>query len=387
MQIFLVAGASVWVHTGFQIAREHILFHESWVRAVIIIGAVAIVALVSAAALRSKQLVRRYEGSASTAVASVAAFLLVFVFCSFPQVKMHHPIPLFAERVFAGGGWIEILCLSVYAAWLAERLVSAPATGLLRRRIWIFFSLVFFTQVLLGLAGLPICLMTGKLHLPVPALVFAGPLYRGEGFFMPILFGATILFAGPVWCSWLCYIGSWDNLAAESEKLPGRPIRHRDSIRAGILVCTIAAGLILRWCGVPAGAAAAAGGAFGIGGIAIMVFLSSKRGSMLHCTMYCPIGLIADIAGKINPFRIKIGTGCTDCRHCARVCRYGALTAEDIRRRRPGLTCTLCGDCTSACGGRQIDYHFPGLNASAARTAFIVIVVFLHALFLGFGRL
>ena len=45
--------------------------------------------------------------------------------------------------------------------------------------------------------------MTGKLHLPVPALIVAGPVYRGSVGFMLILFLCTILLVGPAWCSHL----------------------------------------------------------------------------------------------------------------------------------------------------------------------------------------
>ena len=34
---------------------------------------------------------------------------------------------------------------------------------------------------------------------PIPAMILAGPLYRGEGFFMPLLFLSTIFFVGPAW--------------------------------------------------------------------------------------------------------------------------------------------------------------------------------------------
>ena len=54
----------------------------------------------------------------------------------------------------------------------------------------------------------------GEMHLPVPALILAGPLYRGEGFFMLFLFLSTVLIVGPAWCSWLCYVGAWDNVSS-----------------------------------------------------------------------------------------------------------------------------------------------------------------------------
>lgn len=63
-----------------------------------------------------------------------------------------------------------------------------------RTRARLLFSIVFFGQ-LLGILVNPVFLMTGKQHLPVPAIILAGPLYRLEGLFMPILFLSTLLLA------------------------------------------------------------------------------------------------------------------------------------------------------------------------------------------------
>ena len=104
----------------------------------------------------------------------------------------------------------------------------------------------------------------------------------------------------------------------------------------------------------------------------------------------CRIGLRRDQKrhNTANPFRIRIDTGgCTSCMACARVCRYSALTLKDIRSGRPALTCTLCGDCITGCPHKTIHYHFPGLTAETARKVFIVLVISLHAIFLGVARI
>jgi len=72
---------------------------------------------------------------------------------------------------------------------------------------------------------------------------------------------------------------------------------------------------------------------------------------------------------------------------CAAVCRYDALRPDDIRARKPGLSCTLGGDCISSCAGRFIEYRCFGLSPRSARTAFLVLAVSLHAVFLGVARL
>jgi hypothetical protein len=89
----------------------------------------------------------------------------------------------------------------------------------------------------------------------------------------------------------------------------------------------------------------------------------------------------------MNPFRIRISSGCSDCGACSLPCRYDALSKEDIGRRRPGPSCTLCGDCLSRCRDSQIGYRFLGLSPAAARSLFLVLVVAGHASFLGVARI
>jgi len=261
-------------------------------------------------------------------------------------------------------------------------------TAMWRRRLWTFFSVVFFVQLAIGLAGAEQFLMSGKLHLPIPAMIVAGPLYRGTGFFMPILFTVTVLLVGPAWCSYLCYIGSWDLNAAASRKRPSHLPSWRDWFRVGILAATVAAALGLRSIGVGAAVATAAGLLVGLLGVGIMVVVSRHMGSMIHCAMYCPIGLVADVMGKLSPFRLRINDEtCTDCGACALGCRYGALRPEHISARKPGLSCSLCGDCVSACRRRSIEYRFARLSPRRARTVFLVMVASLHAVFLGVARI
>ena len=131
------------------------------------------------------------------------------------------PAILLADRFLPGAGWAEIFLLALYAA-LATRAMLDPARSAgWRLRIWLLFSLVFFSQLALGLLLDQRFLMTGDLHLPVPALIVAGPAYRGSGLFMPGLFLAAVLLAGSAWCSHLCYLGGWDSLAARGKSRPG----------------------------------------------------------------------------------------------------------------------------------------------------------------------
>jgi ferredoxin len=321
------------------------------------------------------------------AFAQGAAFWLTAGLLAVARAKAPFPV-LLADRFFPGWGVLEILALALYAAWLAGRMLAAPRTGPLRSRYWAAFSLVFFGQLALGLLGWGVFLMTGALHLPVPALIVAGPIYRGGGLFMPILYLSTVLLVGPGWCSHLCYIGAADDACARlgrkaPKRLPGRRIWWR----AATLALAVGLAALFRALGVATGVAIGAAALFGLIGLAIMGTLSRKAGVMVHCTQYCPIGLVGNILGKVSPWRVRIGPGCDGCGRCTRACRYLALSPDDLSRGRPGLSCTLCGDCVGACPGGRIGFHFPGLSPETARTAFFTLVIALHAVFLGVARI
>ena len=304
-------------------------------------------------------------------------------------VRAKAPVPLLlADRFFPGSGMAEITLLGLYAAWLTGRMLDAGRTGPIRSRYWAAFSLVFFGQLALGLAGVSRMLMTGALHLPVPALIVAGPIYRGEGLFMPILYLATLLLVGPAWCSHLCYIGAADDACARLGRKPPRQLPGRLVWwRLGSLLLVAGGAWGLRAMGARPVTAVTGAAVFGLAGLGVMLFVSRRMGVMIHCTMFCPIGLVGNLLGKASPWRIRIAPGCDGCGRCSRACRYLALTPADLARGRPGISCTLCGDCTGACPSGRIGFRFPGLTPETARRSFFVLVVALHAVFLGVARM
>lgn len=259
-----------------------------------------------------------------------------------------------------------------------------------RPRIWGLFSAVFFLQLFLGLLGMESMLMTGSLHLPVPALIVAGPVFRGTGFFMPILFCITLLLVGPAWCSHLCYVGAWDDGLSRLGKRPApNATLRRLSFwgRGATLVLAVGAAFTLRSLGVPGMTAILLAAGFGLVGVGVMVFVSRRMGMVTHCTALCPMGLVANFFGKMSPWRIRVGADCNKCGACFTRCRFNALDEVRVELGSPAVSCTLCGDCLSACAHNQIKYRFPGLSPDVARQVFVVLVVSLHALFLGVARI
>ncbi len=326
------------------------------------------------------------ERATSPILTQLSVFILTAFLLSFIQLKIASPM-LMVERFIPGWGWFEILALSLYAGFVAGKMLRPTLSPQWRLRIWLLFSVVFFSQLLIGLLGVDSFLMTGTLHLPVPAMIVAGPLFRAERFFMPILFASTVILVGPAWCSHLCYLGAWDAVASIHKKKPTAMPLWRHPLRIGILLFVAAGSLSLRWMGVSMVVAVGFGFVFGLFGIVMMVFWSRTSGVMTQCITYCPIGLLANWFGRISPFRIRITPDCNACGACSIVCRYDALTEKDIQRRIPGKTCTLCGDCIKSCKGRWIEYGFSRLTPERARKLFIVLIVSLHAVFLGVARI
>jgi NAD-dependent dihydropyrimidine dehydrogenase PreA subunit len=387
-QVFLLFGGFIWIERTISLVRERQQDGQSWVRLAVILGVVALFTILSAAVFNNKKIQTIFKkGHPGSTLPAVISCVVTAVLLSIVQMKVKTPVILLLERFLPGAGWVEVMLLALYAGWITEKLIDPQKTPLIRSRIWTFFSIVFFTQLLLGLAGIEKLLMTGKIHLPVPALIIAGPLFRGEGFFMLILFGATILLVGPAWCSYLCYIGAWDNLAARAKKIPGPLLPWRHAVRIGILILVLIATILLRILGIPGLLAVILAAVFGLLGVAIMVFFSRKFGGMVHCITYCPIGLAANWLGRISPFRLRITAKCTECGACRLACRYEALKVTDIEKRKPGLTCTLCGDCITRCKENALEYKFLEMKPTAARCVFIVMAASLHAVFLAAARL
>ncbi|WP_027190988.1 4Fe-4S binding protein [Fundidesulfovibrio putealis] len=339
------------------------------------------------APLKPLQITQRPPALArDTTIPALAAWALTLCALGAVQLKASTPM-LLAERFLPGAGWLEASLLALYAGFVVQAMLSPGRSPVVRRRIWGLFSFVFFAQLALGLVGFERFLMTGALHLPVPALIAAGPLFRGEGLFMLILFGSTVLLLGPGWCSHLCYIGAWDSAMSGAKKRPGPLPAWVRRGRAALAVLVLGGAWLMGRLGVPVVWAAGLAAGFGLAGVGIMIIVSRRAGVMTHCTGWCPMGLAAGILGKLSPWRLRIREGCTSCGACSMACRYDALRPEDLAARRPGVSCSLCGDCLERCPRGEMSLTVFGRGGPGARAAFVTLAVSLHALFLGVARL
>jgi ferredoxin-type protein NapH len=313
------------------------------------------------------------------------AFITTAIFLCLVQWKVSRPI-LMAERFLDGAGWTQVMVMALYAGWITMKMQDPQRSARWRRITWTVFTVVFFGQLALGLAGFERFLMTGKLHLPIPLMILIGPVFRGSISFMPILFLSTLIVSGPAWCSQLCYFGALDNLSSD-RKTDMKPIPNKFRYKHLILLSVITITILLRIFGVPTRITTLLALIFGITGLVIIIVISRRKGKMVHCILWCPIGTLVNYMKLVSPFRMYIDDSCTDCMACTRFCKYDALNKGDIMKRKPGLTCTYCGDCLVSCKTESIRYKFPGLSSRQARNAWIVLTISLHAIFLSLGRI
>ena len=316
---------------------------------------------------------------------SIIVFILTFLLLAFVQIKLDRPM-LLAERFVKGGGWIEIFLIASYGAFIVNKMEDPVNVPKWRRITWTGFSIVFFSQLFIGLVGFDKFLMTGKLHLPIPMMILAGPIYRGQLSVMTILFLSTIILTGPAWCSQLCYFGAFDNLAAGG-KTSKEILKYKSVIKSTVLILVIAIAIFLRWMKIDILASTLIAVAFGLAGITIMILFSLKKKKMVHCVMYCPIGTIVNIFKNINPFRLYIDQSCTLCMNCTKFCKYDALNPIDIKNAKPSLTCTMCGDCLAGCNHNSIKYRFLKMRPEHARNLYLIMTISLHAVCLALARI
>jgi polyferredoxin len=293
---------------------------------------------------------------------------------------------LLAERFYKGAGWIEIIIISFYGAFVAFKMQDPKNVPAWRKLTWTIFSVIFFTQLIIGLSGFEKFLMTGKLHLPIPMMIIGGPIYRAQLSVMTILFLSTVVLTGPAWCSHLCYFGAFDNLAS-SGKTTKVILKHKVAIKSTILILVIAMALILRWLNVSILLSTLIAAAFGITGVVIMILYSIKTKKMVHCSLYCPVGTVVNVFKYVNPFRMYIDNSCTLCMNCTKFCKYDALNINDIKNSKPSISCTLCGDCLAGCHHNSIKYKFFKMKPENARNLYLILTISLHAACIALARI
>jgi ferredoxin len=154
-----------------------------------------------------------------------------------------------------------------------------------------------------------------------------------------------------------------------------------------VLFIVIASALIMRFLKVSPVITTTLAILFGLIGISVMIFFSTRKKKMVHCAVYCPVGTVVNMFHYVNPFRMYIENSCTLCMKCTSYCKYDALSLTDIQNKKPGAGCTLCGDCLAGCHHDSIRYRFLKMKPENARNLYLIMTVTLHAACLALARI
>ena len=391
LAFFLFWGGLEWAQTVYKLILIRMQFGLPWLRGAIILSAVA--AFTAMGGLWAFKRAKSRNADAEDkplfkAVVFGLAFLLLLFVNNLTGVKL-----LLLERFWPGWGGIQVFLLASYSAFIAGWLMKPERTPQVRKRIWLIFSIVFFGQLILGLLGFDRLLMTGQLHVPVPAFIVFAPLYRGEmSFFMPILVLAATILAGTSWCSFLCYFGPFDALAsASNKKVPPLPDRLRPWLKYGrptVLLIGAAAAVGLGFWEAPINTILIFTAGFILISFGLMTGFSRKYSGALHCSAFCPMGLLISLLGRLSPWRIRVKAElCTNCGRCEEVCDNRAITAASRNLGKTGLRCSMCRDCIGRCSAKAIHVWNPLLPERISPYVLTAIVSILHVLFLATARM
>ena len=403
--------AARWIWTAGQFVQMRMFMGEPWHRLAAILLGVALLTALAALPLLRQSAQQHYHRGEATARTQMAA-LLVCLALLLP-VWLINPQLLVFERFFPQWGSLQLALAGIWAACAAGWLGSNKAPKV-RMRLWRLFSLVFFAQLVLGLAVEGRFLLSGQLHLPVPGLIVAAPIYRGGGWFMLGLFGFSTLIAGAAWCSHLCYFGVWDASAATSrpggpsglsavtralvsgdsspaaapQPIPRRAPAWLPYLRLTMLGLTLAVPLLLRLMGAPVDAALACGLLLGLLTVPASLLISRKAGYAAYCRGLCPLGLLAKWLGRLAPWRVRRTGPCRRCMACVRVCRQDAM-GDPATSTGPNADCTLCRDCVTVCPQKALSITCYGMHGtqSWAGPTLVALLAALHAAFLAMARI
>ena len=389
VSFFLLWGAIEWGATAYTLAQIRIQAGLPWLRAACILWGVACVTGLGAVALYRQQ--RRTVGE--NAHTRLKGIVFTGSFCALYYLALAAPIPLLLlERFAPGWGEAQVLFISWYSVFALALLLSPKRSRKGRKLLWAVFSLVFFGQLALGLLGVEKMLMTGNLHIPVPGFIIFGPVFRGICSMMLVLMPMATLLGGSAWCSMLCYFGPLDSVVADNMPVKPIPPILQWMVRYGrpcVLAVGILVALALRVLEQPLEVALGISFLFVCASLCVMAIISKKYNSMMHCTAFCPVGIVVNTLGKISPWRIRIEQEkCDNCGVCEKICKYRAISSASRAKGTAALQCSLCMDCIPACKKQAINLRTAvlPLSGTTAKHVFLALLVIMHAVFIAFAR-
>ena len=383
--LFLLWGMLEWSVSACTLAQVRMTIGMPWMRGALILSSVAIVTGLTGivVARQAKRLAREKEEADAffRAIVFMAVFFCLFLMRRFAPLDF-----LLLERFFPKWGGVEIFFAACYGSFVAGLLADDRKARKVRPRLWMAFTCIFFVQFALGLLGVGQMLLTGKFHVPVPAFIIYGTVFRESFNVMPFIVLVSTLLLGSAWCSMLCYFGPFDVLASQGKALKplspslGKVFRWG---RGVVLVSGVALTLLLKRAGIDTATAVSVALAYAALSLLLMATLSRRYGGMVHCTAFCPMGLLVNLLSRLSPWRMRVDSAaCNGCGACEKVCRWRAITADSRAQGTVLLQCSLCRDCISVCHREAIELRCGNLSKEVSGRVFVGFLATLHTVFL-----
>lgn len=385
VSFILLCGMLEWFQAANVIMQVRMMMDLPWMRAA---GILVIVAFLTGlgGAVQYRQAGKGIdEGEDADALLKARVFIAVFVILY--TIRQNVPVEmLLLERFFHGYGAVQIFLAAWYGAFVAGILIDGKRRQQWRILLWLIFGTAFFAQFALGLMGLEKMLLSGRLHVPIPAFILYGPLFRDSLSPMPFIVLVSVLSLGTAWCSMLCYFGPFDALACGNKRMRPLPPFLRSCLRWGrIMLLFFGIGMTywLSLSDLQTEIVLSIAISYGVLSMMIMAGISRRYGVMLHCSTACPMGLIVSVCGRLSPWRLKVDRQrCNDCGRCEQACRWQAITAETRAQGRPLLRCTLCRDCIGSCSRKALSLRCAGLDPQTSDRLFSGMLAVSMAVFL-----
>jgi 4Fe-4S binding domain len=268
-----------------------------------------------------------------------------------------------------------IAVLTTWSVFLTGKMVTTKKRASYRSFYWRLLSIIFFSQILVGVFISSNFLLSGELTIPHPSFfVFSGSHFSRFLSNALLLYFISLVLTGPSWCSHLCWLGSWDQYAASKKK---RKISKSSIYLLRLLFFLFFVAVVLEFFKPNIKAVATLGFVYFIVSILVMAFVSGKYGSMEHCRSFCLIGKLSSIFAKISPFRmVKISTKPIPSSSC----KMGAFDEKPSKNSKL-VNCTLCGDCLDKYGKSDLKMRFFNFSFDAW-PLFISLTIGLHSAFI-----